>query len=73
MSHMTDPIDTPELQPGKPCPLCGKPSMQKYRPFCGKRCADVDLNRWLSGVYAVPVKDDEDEDGQPGTDPDRPD
>jgi endogenous inhibitor of DNA gyrase (YacG/DUF329 family) len=37
---------------------------EKYRPFCSKRCADIDLNRWLSGVYAVPVKDDEDEDGE---------
>jgi uncharacterized protein len=29
------------------------------RPFCSQRCADVDLNRWLSGVYAVPVADEE--------------
>ena len=46
------------------CPICGKPTDEKYRPFCSKRCADIDLNRWLSGVYAVPVKDDEDEDGE---------
>ncbi len=46
------------------CPICGKPVDEKYRPFCSKRCADIDLNRWLSGVYAVPVKDDEDEDGE---------
>lgn len=46
-----------------PCPLCGKPALQPFRPFCSKRCADVDLNRWLSGVYAVPVKEEEDEDG----------
>jgi len=45
------------------CPVCGKPTDQAFKPFCSKRCADVDLNRWLSGVYAVPVKDDEDEDG----------
>jgi endogenous inhibitor of DNA gyrase (YacG/DUF329 family) len=48
----------------RPCPLCGKPTDQAFRPFCSKRCADVDLNRWLSGVYAVPVKDEEDEDGE---------
>lgn len=35
------------------------------RPFCSKRCADVDLHRWLAGSYAVPVSDDEDEDGAP--------
>jgi uncharacterized protein len=47
----------------KSCPICGKPAVEKFRPFCSRRCADVDLNRWLSGVYAVPVKDEEDEDG----------
>ena len=47
------------------CPICGKPAVQQYRPFCSKRCADVDLNRWLSGVYTVPVVEEEDEDGTP--------
>lgn len=46
------------------CPLCGKPMEQAFKPFCSKRCADIDLNRWLSGVYAVPVKETDDEDGQ---------
>jgi endogenous inhibitor of DNA gyrase (YacG/DUF329 family) len=46
------------------CPICGKPRDEKYRPFCSKRCADIDLNRWLSGVYSVPVREDEDEDGE---------
>jgi uncharacterized protein len=36
------------------CPICGKPADPKYRPFCSKRCADVDLARWFSGAYAVP-------------------
>lgn len=45
------------------CPICGKRSEQMFRPFCSRRCADIDLNRWLSGVYAVPVEDDSDEDG----------
>ena len=39
----------------KPCPICGKLSAEQFRPFCSKRCTDVDLHRWLSGVYAVPV------------------
>jgi uncharacterized protein len=54
------------------CPLCGKPAEAAFKPFCSKRCADIDLNRWLSGVYAVPVKEDEDEDGErvPDHDPD---
>jgi hypothetical protein len=39
---------------GGKCPICGKPRIKDYSPFCSKRCADVDLNRWLSGQYAVP-------------------
>ena len=35
-----------------------------YRPFCSKRCADVDLNRWFSGAYVVAGKEEEDEDGE---------
>jgi endogenous inhibitor of DNA gyrase (YacG/DUF329 family) len=46
------------------CPICGKPAVEEFRPFCSRRCADIDLNRWLSGVYAIPVKEDEDEDGE---------
>jgi len=45
------------------CLICGKPVDAVFKPFCSKRCADIDLNRWLSGVYAIPAKDDEDEDG----------
>lgn len=44
------------------CPHCGKPAVQRYRPFCSKRCADVDLHRWLTGSYAIPV-DEDDSDG----------
>ena len=37
------------------CPICEKqPSDPKFRPFCSKRCADVDLSRWLKGSYAIP-------------------
>ncbi|MFT3726993.1 MAG: DNA gyrase inhibitor YacG [Terricaulis sp.] len=50
------------------CVICGKPQDPNYKPFCSKRCADVDLNRWLSGGYAIPaVEDDEpDNDDEPG-------
>jgi endogenous inhibitor of DNA gyrase (YacG/DUF329 family) len=48
----------------KPCPICGKPSADRFRPFCSPRCSDVDLNRWLKGVYRVPGKAEEDEDGE---------
>ena len=53
------------------CPLCGKPVEPAFKPFCSKRCADIDLNRWLSGVYAVPVKEDEHEDGERPRDADQ--
>ncbi|WIY53117.1 DNA gyrase inhibitor YacG [Devosia sp. YIM 151766] len=43
----------------KKCPICGKPADEKLKPFCSKRCADVDLNRWLSGSYVIPARDDE--------------
>jgi endogenous inhibitor of DNA gyrase (YacG/DUF329 family) len=49
----------------KRCPICGKPAVAKFRAFCSRRCADVDLNRWLSGVYVVPGKKEEEEDGAP--------
>ena len=49
---------------GKPCPICGKPSVEASRPFCSERCRDVDLNRWLSNSYAIPGRKDEDEDAE---------
>ena len=42
------------------CPICGKETRAEVRPFCSKRCADVDLGRWLTGGYAVPSSDPED-------------
>jgi uncharacterized protein len=57
------PPQTPSGQNGtKPCPICGKPSVEASRPFCSERCKDVDLNRWLSGTYAIPGRTDEADD-----------
>ncbi len=37
------------------CPICGNPAEDlRLRPFCSKRCADVDLGRWFTGAYRVP-------------------
>ncbi|MDI3309514.1 MAG: DNA gyrase inhibitor YacG [Acetobacteraceae bacterium] len=36
------------------CPVCGKPTVARYRPFCSARCADVDLGRWFTGAYRLP-------------------
>ena len=41
------------------CPICSKPASAEYRPFCSRRCADVDLQRWLTGRYVVPAADDD--------------
>ena len=40
------------------CPICRKPTAARYRPFCSRRCADVDLGRWLTGSYAIPGPED---------------
>ncbi len=57
-------------KPGtKLCPICGKPAEEKFRPFCGKRCADIDLNRWLSGLYAIPGAEVEDAEDTPKKSP----
>jgi endogenous inhibitor of DNA gyrase (YacG/DUF329 family) len=42
------------------CPICKRKADPAYRPFCSKRCADVDLAHWLSGSYAVPSQDPDD-------------
>ena len=51
-----------KVQNRKLCPICSKPTDETVKPFCSKRCADVDLHRWLSGSYAIPVTEDEEED-----------
>jgi endogenous inhibitor of DNA gyrase (YacG/DUF329 family) len=53
---------------GKPCPMCGRPSTVEMRPFCSKRCADLDLGRWLGEAYRIPtaepVSPDDDASGE---------
>jgi uncharacterized protein len=44
------------------CPICKKTSTQQYRPFCSKRCADVDLGRWFNGNYAIEAQEEDEED-----------
>lgn len=39
------------------CSICGKPPAARYRPFCSRRCADVDLHRWLGGTYRLPTQE----------------
>ena len=53
------------------CPVCGEATLQHYRPFCSKRCADIDLGKWLNEGYVIPdsspLSDEKtSEDGTPG-------
>jgi hypothetical protein len=51
----------PAERPAAKCAICGKPAEPRYRPFCSRRCADIDLHKWLSNGYAIPgeaVEDD---------------
>jgi uncharacterized protein len=52
------------------CPICKKPvedlhpddvNPPCYYPFCSERCKLIDLGRWLSGKYQIPVNDDDDD------------
>ena len=59
--------DTPAPPRAAACPICGKPATQAHRPFCSPRCRNIDLGRWLRGVYRVETdeapEDDRDEAG----------
>jgi len=53
------------------CPVCRKPAHAAWRPFCSRRCADVDLGRWLTGAHAIPTDEapapsSDDDPGPPG-------
>lgn len=50
------------------CPICSAPAEPALRPFCSRRCADVDLSRWLRGAYAIPAQsaDDEEDEAEAG-------
>ena len=57
------------LRPRARCPICGRPAERTFSPFCSRRCAEIDLNRWLSGSYAIPGRPvDEESESPPGKD-----
>lgn len=63
-SNMVDTDD--KAPPARPCPICGKPALVRFRPFCSARCADIDLGRWLKGSYVIPGEPlEEADDGLP--------
>lgn len=47
------------------CPICGRPRQPDWRPFCSRRCADVDLGRWMVGSYAIPTEDRPETESEP--------
>ena len=61
---------SPTIPVGR-CPICNKPAVVQHRPFCSRRCALVDLSRWIGGNYRVPLpntNDEEEERAPPGED-----
>lgn len=52
-----DTAGTPKQSGGR-CPICSAPAAQHWRPFCSRRCTDLDLGRWLTGAYAIPSDED---------------
>ena len=64
-NRMTDAGSVEPPAPRRACPICGKPAVVEVRPFCSKRCADIDLHKWLGGQYAVPAAESDDPDTVP--------
>jgi uncharacterized protein len=61
------PAEATPLRPARrKCPICAGPTAERHRPFCSSRCADVDLNRWLSGHYVVAGSEPADEEAIAG-------
>jgi endogenous inhibitor of DNA gyrase (YacG/DUF329 family) len=49
-----------QLRRPRPCPICRKPALDAHRPFCSKRCTEIDLSRWLKGSYRIPAEEEPD-------------
>lgn len=62
---MSEP-DSDNIAPlkGGECPMCGKPRRPQFRPFCSKRCADLDLGKWLNEDYRIPAEEAAEPDGE---------
>jgi len=56
-------MSQPPEAAGPRCPICGKPRHETFKPFCSKRCAEIDLGRWLKGGYAIPGRAEDEGDG----------
>jgi endogenous inhibitor of DNA gyrase (YacG/DUF329 family) len=54
---------SPRADPRGACTICGRPRTEQFKPFCSKRCADLDLARWFKGSYAIPGAPDQEKSG----------
>jgi endogenous inhibitor of DNA gyrase (YacG/DUF329 family) len=50
---------------GRKCPVCARPAVTRYRPFCSRRCADLDLGRWLKEDYRIATEEEMDNGDEP--------
>ena len=54
------------MSENRKCPVCGRVTETRFKPFCSKRCGDLDLGRWLKGAYAIPATENNEADETPG-------
>jgi hypothetical protein len=48
------------------CPICKNTTTWEenpWRPFCSGRCKLIDLGKWVSEEYKIPVKSEEETEG----------
>ncbi|NOT69971.1 MAG: DNA gyrase inhibitor YacG [Hyphomicrobium sp.] len=55
---MSEPAREPKV---RPCPICKSAAVDAYRPFCSKRCADIDLGKWFKDSYTIPGSENGDD------------
>ncbi|MBN8832686.1 MAG: DNA gyrase inhibitor YacG [Sphingomonadales bacterium] len=48
------------------CPICRKPTVHEFRPFCSRVCRDRDLLNWADESYRVPVAPEEEDSKERG-------
>ncbi|MEN3930493.1 DNA gyrase inhibitor YacG [Microvirga sp. W0021] len=58
---MSKPVQIKSPEGKSRCPICDKPTAEDFRPFCSKRCADVDLHRWLNSSYVIQTEEEADD------------
>lgn len=58
---MNDPVKINGSRKAGKCPYCGAPAdAEAYRPFCSRKCANLDLLNWLGEGYRIPTEEEPD-------------